>query len=107
MGVRSAKGASLSRYLTVNTGMPLLLWNGGNSTIETPPPYKIDVTTSRSLENWHNLIRKMDETKPHMAIRYDNTLPDVSHAWVCMKLNGFVPLLTAHYNTIQDRIEGE
>ena len=107
MGERSNKGAALSRYLTGHTGMPFLMWNGSHSTIETPPPYKIEVTTSRSLENWHNLIRGIEGHKPQMAIRYDNALPDVSHAWVAMQLSGFVPLLTAHYNTIQDRIKGE
>jgi hypothetical protein len=105
MGVRADKGRALSRYITGHTGMPLLHWNG--TTIESPPPYKFEVTTSRSLENWHNLIRGIEGYNPHMAIRYDNTLPDVSHAWVAMQLSGFVPLLTAHYKSIQDRIKGE
>lgn len=105
MGVRRDKGNALARYLTGTTGIPFIRWEG--TTLEAPSPYLIDVTTSRSLENWHNLIRNMGETKPHMAIRYDNTLPDVSQAWVAMKLNGFTPLLTAHYESIQDRIKGE
>lgn len=107
MGVRRDKGKAITRYLTGSTGIPFLLWDGIQNAIEAPAPYKIDVTTSRSLENWHNLIRSIEGDKPVMAIRYDNTLPDVSHAWVAMKLGGFVPLLTAHYNTMQDRIKGE
>lgn len=107
MGVRRDKGRALTRYLTGTTGIPLLHWDGIHGCIDAPPPYKIDVTTSRSLSNWHDLIRELNVDAPHMVIRYDNSLPDVSHAWVAMKLSGFVPLLTAHYNTVQDRIKGE
>lgn len=105
MGVRRDKGKALNRYLTGTTGIPMLMWDG--SGIQAPSPYKIDVTTSRSLDNWHRLIREITDDKPHMVIRYDNTLPDVSHAWVAMKLSGFVPLLTTHYESMQDRIKGE
>ena len=106
MGVRRDKGRALTRYLTGSTGIPFLTWNGLQNEIDAPPPYHIDITTSRNLGNWHELIRGIGDG-PSMAIRYDNALPDVSHAWVAMKLSGFVPLLTAHYNTLQDRIEGE
>lgn len=107
MGVRRDKGRALTRYLTGSTGIPFLHWDGINGCIDAPHPYVIDVTTSRALANWHDLIRDIKDDTQHMVIRYDNSLPDVSHAWVAMKLSGFTPLLTAHYNTLQDRIEGE
>lgn len=107
MGVRRDKGRALARYLTGSTGIPFLTWDGLHNEINAPWPYHIEVTTSRSLGNWHDLIRGIDGDAPHMVIRYDNSLPDVSHAWVAMSLSGFVPLLTAHYNTLQDRIQGE
>lgn len=107
MGVRSDKGKALTRYLTGATGIPFLAWNHAHSQIDAPYPYTFTVTTSRKLENWHDLIRGLDGPMPRAIIRYDNALPDVSHAWVGMKLSGFVPLLTAHYNTIADRIEKE
>jgi len=107
MGVRRDKGLALARYMTGTSGIPGLSWEGLHSEITAPPPYQIDVTTSRSLENWHDLIRGIDGDQPHMAIRYDNSLSDVSQAWVAMRLSGFIPLLTAHYNTMKDRIEVE
>lgn len=105
MGVRRDKGAALVRYLTGSTGIPLLSWEWDR--IAAPRPYEISVTTNRKLENWHALIRDLPLDQPCMAIRYDNSLPDVSHAWVAMNLSGFVPLLESHYNTIADRIKGE
>jgi hypothetical protein len=107
MGVRTDKGLALARYLTGSTGIPFMSWDGAHSRIAAPSPYVIDVTTSKKLENWHNLLRAIDGPNPVMAIRYDNGLPDVSHAWVGMKLMAFAPLLTAHYNSISDRIKGE
>lgn len=105
MGVRRDKGVALVRYITATTGIPLLSWQW--ESIAAPAPYEIAVTTNRKLENWHECIRELDPDRPHMAIRYDNGLPDVSHAWVAMTLGGFAPLLGAHYNTIADRIKGE
>lgn len=105
MGVRRDKGNALARYIVGSTGIPFIRWEGVS--LHAPSPYLFDVTTSRSLDNWHRIIREIDDDKPRMVIRYDNTLPDVSHAWVGMKLNGFLPLLTAHYESIQDRIKGE
>lgn len=107
MGARRDKGRALTRYMTGSTGIPFLTWDGTHSKIDAPSPYRIDVTTSRSLENWHDLIRGISGDAPSMAIRYDHSLSDVSEAWVAMRLSGFVPLLTAHYQTISDRIEGE
>lgn len=105
MGVRRDKGVALVRYLTGSTGIPLLSWDGEG--IAAPAPYEISVTTNRKLANWHELMRDLPADKPHMAIRYDNLLPNVSYAWVGMTLGGFAPLLQAHYNTIADRIKGE
>lgn len=105
MGVRRDKGAALTRYLTGSTGIPTLSWDNG--VILAPSPYRIEVTTNRKLETWHELMRRLPADKPHMAIRYDNVLPDVSYAWVGMTLGGIAPLLQAHYETIADRIKGE
>jgi hypothetical protein len=107
MGTRSTKGLAVARYLTGSTGIPMLSWDGGHSRVLAPSPYTIDLTTSRKLQNWHDLIREIDSPAPHMVIRYDKDLPDVSHAWVAMKLMGFAPLLGVHYETISDRIKGE
>lgn len=107
MGVRRDKGRALARYMLGGTGIPYITWDGASNALTAPPPYRIEMTTSRSLENWHDTIRGITGDSPHMAIRYDNSLPDVSQAWVAMKLSGFLPLLTAHYETIKQRIEGE
>ena len=104
---RTGKGLALTRYITGTTGIPLLSWDGLHSSIDAPAPYRIEVTTSRKLQNWHDLIRAAPEMSQTMVIRYDNSLTDVSHAWVAMPLGGFAPLLAAHYETIQDRIRGE
>jgi hypothetical protein len=107
MGARRDKGRALTRYLTGSTGIPFLAWDGIHGAIDAPSPYKIDVTTSRSLGNWHDLIRGINSASQHMVIRYDYNMDSVADAWVAMKLGGFVPLLTAHYQTISDRVEGE
>lgn len=106
MGIRQDKSRAVVRYLTGYTGIPFLSWNG-TSRLEAPAPYRIEVTTSRKLQNWHDLIRAAPEMSQTMVIRYDNSLTDVSHSWVAMPLGGFAPLLAAHYETIQDRIRGE
>lgn len=105
MGARADKGRALNRYLTGSTGIPFLTWNG--MTIEAPAPYRFSVTTSRSVQNWIDNIRLTNSDQPHMAIRYDYNMNSVADAWVGMRLGAFVPLLTAHYNSISDRIEGE
>jgi hypothetical protein len=105
MGVRETKGRALARYILGTTGVPFIRWESNG--IQAPAPYGINITTSRALQNWHDTIRELPVDKPHMAIRYDNSLPDVSHAWVAMKLGAFTPLMEAHYNTIRDRIEKE
>lgn len=105
MGGRADKGRTLTRYLTGSTGIPFLTWNG--VTVEAPAPYKFSVTTSRSIQNWAENVRAITGDQPHMAIRYDYNMDSVADAWVGMRLGAFVPLLTLHYNSISDRIEGE
>lgn len=105
MGARTTKGQGLTRYLTGHTGIPLLKWDGTHGRIDAPPPYHIDVTTSRKLQGWHDLIREGLPGGLSIAIRYDNGMPSLDQAWVGMQLRSFVPLLTAHYQSIQDRVQ--
>lgn len=105
MGVRADKGRALARYITGTTGIPFVAWEGTG--IASPYPYQVSVTTSRALVNWHRDIHELSSDKPHMAIRYDNSLPDVSHAWVAMTLGGFAPLWKAHYDTTINIGRGE
>jgi hypothetical protein len=106
MGVRADKGRRLANYLTGHTGIPFISWEG-NYGIKMPAPYSLSLTTSRALQNWQDDIKALPLDRPHMAVRYDNALPDMDHAWVAMNLSGFIPLLVAHYNTISDRIGKE
>ena len=94
---------ALTRYLTGQTGIPMLAWDGLQSCITAPHPYVIDVTTSRKLQTWHDHIRS-EASGTHIAIRYDRNMDSVSQAWVGMQLHDFVPLLTAHYETMRERI---
>jgi hypothetical protein len=105
MGVRNDKGRAVTRYLTGSTGIPMLSWNADNNTISAPPPYKITLTTSRKLENWHDILRREQTGGLHVAIRYDNSQPAVDHAWVGLSLKDFTVLLTAHYESIRDRVQ--
>lgn len=105
MGERATKGRAVTRYLTGHTGIPLLTWDGIRGRIDAPPPYLIDVTTSRKLENWHNLLREQPPGGLSIAIRYDNGMPSLDQAWVGMQLRSFTPLLTAHYQSIQNRVQ--
>jgi hypothetical protein len=94
MGVRTDKGRRLAAYLTGHAAIPGITWTGTG--ISSPYPYRIDVTTSRALENWHDLLRQ-EHPGIRLAIRYDNTLPDVSHAWTAMSLRDACILLKTHY----------
>lgn len=105
MGERRDKGLGLTRYLTGHTGIPMLSWNGAENSIDAPFPYLMEVTTSRKLQNWHDLIRALPENRLGMAIRYDNGMPSIEQAWVCMHLSQFVPILKAHYDTIRTENE--
>lgn len=105
MGLRTQKGNALTRYLTGHTGIPLLKWDGQHGRIDAPPPYHIDVTTSRKLELWHEHLRNAVPGGLSIAIRYDAGMPSLDQAWVGMQLRSFVPLLTAHYERIQDRVQ--
>ena len=70
MGGRRDKGLSVTRYLTGQTGIAGLTWDGVRGQILAPPPYQIDLTTSRKLQNWHDLLGAELPTT-HIAIRYD------------------------------------
>lgn len=108
MGTKRDKGMAVTRYLTGSTGIPFMSWNGGHSQIDAPYPYMFRVSTARSISNWADQIREIEGDMPRVCIRYDGDIPDVSHAWVGMKLMGFVPLLTAHYeHNIAPRMEKE
>lgn len=105
MGARTTKGAALTRYLTGHTGIPLLTWDGQHGRIDAPYPYQIDVTTSRKLQTWHDLLREELPAGIGINIRYDNGMPSIDQAWVGMQLRSFVPLLTAHYESIRTENE--
>lgn len=105
MGGRTDKGKAVTRYLTGSTGIPMLRWDGLNSAVTAPYPYVIDVTTSRKLDNWHDLLRQDWGIATHMAIRYDFQMDSVADAWVGMSLRAFAPLLKAHYEAITERNE--
>ena len=105
MAPRTDKGRALARYLTGKTGIPFLSWNGPQSQVDAPFPYKIEVTTSRKLQNWHDLIREDSPQNLEMkfVIRYDNGMESLEHAWVGMQLHTFVQLLQDNY---QARYQG-
>lgn len=106
MGARRDKGLALARYLTGHTGIPLLAWNHDAGEIDAPHPYRMHVVTARSLTYWHEHLNAMPDDAPHMTIRYDHSLGSIDAAWVGMRLSGFVPLLTKHYEALhKERME--
>jgi hypothetical protein len=98
MGARRDRGLAVTRYLTGRTGIPGLSWEGEHSEILSPFQYQIDLTTSRKLQVWHDLIRQ-ELNKTHIVIRYDASMDSIDQAWVGMLMYDFVPLLTNHYET--------
>jgi hypothetical protein len=100
VGVRREKGMAITRYLTGHCGIVGLSWDGTCNQILSPSDYQIDVTTSRKLDNWHQLLRQ-ETTNAHISIRYDLGMDSINQAWVGMQMSDFVPLLTAHYLTNQ------
>jgi hypothetical protein len=83
----------------------MLSWDTSTSRITAPPPYVLDVTTSRKLQNWHDLIRSdTDSHVIHAVIRYDMSIDSIDQAWVGMNMRTFASLLTAHYESVRPRI---
>lgn len=78
----------------------MLAWDHAAGGIDAPAPYQIRVVTARTLEDWHESIRSLPDDVPHLTIRYDYSLGSVDAAWVGMRLSGFAPLLTAHYEAL-------
>lgn len=105
MGGRRDKGLALTRYLTGHTGIPLLSWDGGHGRVAAPPPYQFRVTTGRKLQLWTDSIREPIAGSMDFSIRYEYSMPSIDQAWVGMKMQTFVPLLTAHYESIRDRVQ--
>ena len=106
VGLRNGKGNAVTRYLTGSTGIPMLSWNYSDSRVLAPPPYLLDVTTSRKLQHWHDLIRS--DTSPdtiHAVIRYDMSMDSIEQAWVGMNMRTFSTILTAHYDSIRHRVD--
>jgi hypothetical protein len=99
---RQDKGRAVARYITGSTGIPGCAWDGGHSSILMPYPYKIDVTTSKKLQHWHDLIRSYPDESPNInaCIRFDAGIDVVSGAWVGLPLGQFSRLLAAHYESI-------
>lgn len=98
MGKRRDKSLATARYLVAATGIPGIRWNGVGL-LESPWPYVIHLTTSRKLENWHNLLRaEPDPQRITISIRYDELLPDVSHAWAALPLRDLAVLMKSHYD---------
>lgn len=104
MGVRRDKGQSIARFITVATGIPGVRW-AGNSMLDMPYPYQAHVTTARKLQSWHDAIAATSQSdRPvAIAIRYDNGMPDVAHAWAAMPLSTACLLIGHHYETIRER----
>lgn len=105
---RNDKGLALARYVTGRTGIVGCSWDGGHSRIIAPYPYHLDVTTSRKLQNWHDLIRSYPDggNVIHAAIRYDREIDNVAGAWVGMRLAALVPLLQVYNDSITMNTEG-
>lgn len=103
MGVRQDKGRAVARYIVGNAGIPMVTWTTDG--LEAPYPYQLLLTTGRKLEDWHEILRGPMSTRIKLAIRFDNSLPDVSAAWVGMSLEDACILLDAHYRAISERTE--
>ncbi len=98
MGQRRDKSLAVARYIVSASGIPGIRWDGTGQ-LEAPWPYSINLTTSKKLENWHNLLRREPETgKINISIRYDHGLPDVAHAWAALPLRDLATLMQSHYD---------
>ena len=109
MGVRANKGNAIARYMLGNTGIPGISWNSTTGSISMPYPYIIDLTTSRKLQNWHDRLASYPEAASpiHACIRYDNGMDGIPSAWVGIKIDPFIQLITAHHESLVRNTEGE
>jgi hypothetical protein len=101
---KTSKGASVSRFLTGTTGIPLLTWDYGQSEISAPPPYHIKVTTDAASWRFWKIVADLPQGIS-FVVRYDKYIHGVEDAVVGIRLSALAPLLEAHYNTISDRID--
>lgn len=98
VGVRRDKGMAVARYILGTTGIPGISWASGS--IQSPPPYAIDLLTGRKLQWWHDRIASYDnEPGMRFAVRYDNGMGPITSAWVGMNITAFTELLAAHHQS--------
>lgn len=102
MGRRSDKGRAIARYLTGRTGVPFIRWE--NNGIAAPYPYVIHAITDMKIERFREALNKPTQGL-NIVVRYDGLINDLNDAWVGMRLDDFVVLMQAHYESIQDRIK--
>ena len=102
---RSDKGKAVTRYLGAASGIPLLFWDGNDSTIQAPYPYSARVSTDAATWRFFEYLREMPNNGVPFVIRYDKYLDSVADAIVGTRLSVFSGLLAAHYDTIRDRID--
>lgn len=109
MGVRANKGNAIARYLLGRTGIVGISWDSATGSISMPYPYQIDLTTSRKLQNWHDRLASYPSqpTPIHACVRYDNGMEDITNAWVGMKIDPFIEMLSAHHYALTADTEGQ
>jgi len=103
---RTLKVRTVTKYLTGRTGIPSLYYDRTTGNVQSPPPYRFGVSTDAAWWRLGKYLKEMPEDSLSFAIRYDKYIEGgVDNAIVAMRLEVFVKLLEAHYNTIEDRIK--
>jgi hypothetical protein len=101
VNARTAKVASVANYLRTRTGMPFVR-HGVGGKIEAPYPYDFTVFTQATLDHHAAAVRDLPTKGIPMLIRYDKRIESIDDAWVTMRLAAVIPLLIAHYASINE-----
>ena len=98
MSVRRDRCRSVANYLVSHTGIPGFRYVGP-SLLESPYPYRVEVSTARS---YWRLGETMKESLDHsgipVLIRYDGHIPGPYAAWAITPLERFCSLMEAYHD---------
>ena len=93
VGKRRDKGLAVARYLTGETGIPLISWTTDG--LDCPHPFKFKLLTEAT--NWKywqaaNALDPKDDMS--VIIRYDGYMESIDDALVTMKIQTFTRLIS-------------
>jgi len=101
---RKDKVNAVKRYLTAQSGIPLISWDGVSNRLDAPPPYAFCISTDLAGSRFFQNVNALSTEMIDVLIRYDAYIDNVDKAVVAMPLRTFTKLLIPHYEQARPRV---